>query len=207
MRKFPRGVRSPLFFGFLTLNNSKINPTPVSLLLRLRQIQDKCAWDRFVDLYTPLLFSWARGLDPATMEAADLVQEVFFILVQKLPEFRYIEGKSFRGWLWTLLLNKWREARRRRQPVMLPPEHEEAAEDNVCAMAEEEYRVYLVNRAMALMREHFQASTWQACWEHVAEGRPAAEVAKELAISENAVYLASSRVLHRLRQELQGLLE
>jgi RNA polymerase sigma-70 factor (ECF subfamily) len=57
------------------------------------------------------------------------------------------------------------------------------------------------------MQAEFSAATWKACWECVVEGRPAAEVAAELGISENAVYLARCRVLRRLRRELDGLLD
>ena len=37
-------------------------PTRPSLLLRLRDFQDRQAWEQFVDLYTPLLFHWALRL-------------------------------------------------------------------------------------------------------------------------------------------------
>jgi RNA polymerase sigma-70 factor (ECF subfamily) len=57
------------------------------------------------------------------------------------------------------------------------------------------------------MQAEFQPVTWQACWEYVVASRPAAEVAAELHISVNAVHLAKSRVLRRLRQELKGLLD
>ncbi len=57
------------------------------------------------------------------------------------------------------------------------------------------------------MHTDFQPSTWKACWELIVAGRPAAEIAAELGLSENAVYLAKARVLRRLRQELAGLLE
>lgn len=41
----------------------------------------------------------------------------------------------------------------------------------------------------------------------VVEGRPAKEVARTLAITTRAVYEAKARVLRRLRQELEGLLD
>ena len=56
------------------------------------------------------------------------------------------------------------------------------------------------------MQTEFRPTTWKACWEHVVAGRPAAEVAAELGVSVNAVYLAKSHVLSRLRQEMAGLL-
>ncbi len=57
------------------------------------------------------------------------------------------------------------------------------------------------------MQAEFQPVTWKACWEFVVCGRSADEVARLLGISVNAVYLAKSRVIRRLREELAGLLE
>jgi RNA polymerase sigma-70 factor (ECF subfamily) len=72
---------------------------------------------------------------------------------------------------------------------------------------EQEYRSFLVNRALELMRSEFRDETWQACWQHVVEGRTAAEVGSALGISANAVRVAKCRVLRRLREELDGLLD
>ena len=69
-----------------------------------------------------------------------------------------------------------------------------------------EYRQQLVGRALELMQSEFQPTTWRACLE-VVSGRPAAEVAAELGITVDAVYAAKSRVLRRLRKELEGLLD
>src|SRR5262249_10636168 len=87
--------------------------TPATLPERLRHPDAQEAGRRFVDLYPPLLYHWARRTGLAAAEAADLVQDVLTVLVQKLPEFRYDPGKSFRAWLRTVTLNKWRGNRRR----------------------------------------------------------------------------------------------
>src|SRR6516165_5071035 len=87
--------------------------TPISLLERLRRPASADDWTRFVKLYTPLLHRWAKRLGLDAEEADDLVQEVFAVLVRKLPEFRYDPGRRFRGWLWTVMLNKVRENKRR----------------------------------------------------------------------------------------------
>jgi RNA polymerase sigma-70 factor (ECF subfamily) len=183
-----------------------MNTTPVSLLQRLRQPEDQSAWARFVDLYTPLLCYWARRAGLKEPDAADLIQDVFQILVRKLPEFAYDRQRSFRGWLRTILLNQWRTSLRRRTERPLANEEAVLADsDEQEALIEQEYRDYLINRALQVMKADFQPSTWQACWEHVARGRPVTEVAAELGITEKAVYLAKARVLRRLRQELEGL--
>jgi RNA polymerase sigma-70 factor (ECF subfamily) len=188
-----------------------MHTTSVSLLERLRRPDAHAAWVRFVQLYTPLLFHWARRLGLQEPDAADLVQDVFTTLVRKLPEFTYDRQGSFRSWLHRVFLNKWHEARRR--PGGRPPSAERVglsdvvSPDNVAAFGEAEFRHHLLMRALGLMRADFKPTTWKACWEHVVCGRPAAEVARELGITVNAVYLAKSRVLRRLRQELEGFLD
>jgi len=86
-----------------------MHSTHVSLLERLRQPEAADAWERFVQLYTPLLLHWARKLGLPDHDAADLVQDVLLVLVRKLPEFQYQPGRTFRGWMRTVLINKWRD--------------------------------------------------------------------------------------------------
>ena len=183
--------------------------TPVSLLQRLRRPGEPDAWRRFTELYTPLLYYWTRRLGLQPQDAADLVQEVFTALVQKLPDFDYDRQKSFRNWLRTVTLNKWRDRRRRGK---VPVQAGDSTLDGLAApeaewVGEEEYRQNLIRRALQIMQSDFQPATWKACWEYVVRDRPAAAVASELGISVSAVYVAKSRVLGRLRQELEGLLE
>ena len=188
-----------------------MSTTSTSLLKRLRQPDDQQAWKRFTELYTPLLFYWARHLGLQAQDAADLVQDVFTVLVRKLPEFDYDQHKSFRSWLKTVLLNKWRDNCRRRNEAPLDGDDsafaELAAPDHADALGEADYQQNLLRRALEVMQADFQPATWNACWEYVVKGRPAAEVAAELGINVGAVYVAKSRVLSRLRQELDGLLD
>jgi RNA polymerase sigma-70 factor (ECF subfamily) len=185
--------------------------TPISLLQRLRQPDAQPAWRQFVDLYTPLLYYWALRLNLQKSDAADLVQDVLLVLVQKLPEFEYDRRKSFRSWMRTILVNKWRT--RRRGPARVPGAAGEAVLDaavvppEIEAFSEAEYQQYVIRRALELMQAEFQPTTWKACWEMTVNGRPAADVAAELGISEGAAYVAKSRVLRRLKQQLAGLLD
>lgn len=184
--------------------------TPASLLERLRQPTAGDAWERFVRLYTPLIYSWARTAGLQAADAADLVQDVLTALLQALPGFDYDRQQSFRAWLRTVTLNKWRDRCRRLAARPAGPlAHPEAVPepDGPDSFVEVEYRQQLVARALEIMQAEFQPATWKACWEFVVNSRPAADVARELHISENAVYIAKSRVLRRLREELQGLLE
>jgi RNA polymerase sigma-70 factor, ECF subfamily len=184
--------------------------TPASLLERLRRPGETQAWDRLVELYTPLLYSWARRMGLQESDAADLVQEVFTLLLRKLPEFDYDHRKSFRGWLRQVTVNKWREKQRRAAVVREggePFPADLAGPDPVEASWEDEYRQHLVRRALEVMQREFQPTTWKACWELVVQGRSASDVAAELNMTVGAVRAAKFRVLSRLRQELEGLLD
>lgn len=184
--------------------------TSISLLKRLREPAADEAWRRFVALYTPLLFHWARNAGAQPPDDADLVQDILAHLVQKLPQFEYDQQHSFRAWLKTVALNRWRDEKRRWRPPLC-----NGTESRLATLADprseefelREHRGYLVRRALELMQSEFQPATWKACWETTVSGRRAADVAAELGMTENAVYVAKGRVLRRLRQELAGLLD
>jgi RNA polymerase sigma-70 factor, ECF subfamily len=184
--------------------------THTSLLVRLRQPSLDQAWPRFVELYTPLLYQWARRGCCQEADAADLVQEALLHLIRKLPEFVYDRHKSFSSWLCLVVHNCWRNLRRRNE---LPRQAngQDLAElgeaDAADPFWEAEYRQGLLKRALELMQTEFQPTTWKACWQCVVDGQSAAEVAQALGISPGAVYMAKSRVLSRLRQELDGLMD
>lgn len=183
--------------------------TSLTLLEQLRQPANETAWNRFVQLYAPLLYYWARRTGLQEADAGDLVQEVLHLLVKKLPEFEHDGRHSFRAWLRTVTLNKWRDQQRakKRPPETLDSSDEPAAPDDAERFWTDEYHRLLAARALEIMQMHFEPATWRACWLTVVEDRSATDVAAELRMSINAVYLARSRVLARLRLELQGLLD
>ncbi|MFO0877704.1 MAG: sigma-70 family RNA polymerase sigma factor [Gemmataceae bacterium] len=184
-----------------------MDTTPPSLLEQLREPTNHLAWRRFVELYTPLLHHWAMRLGLQAHDADNLVQEVLLTLLDSLARFEYQPGRRFRGWLWTVLRNKHRRMARRNAPGELTEPEIPAPTEPIQELEEAEYRRYLVDRVLRLMRADFEPATWQACWRTVVEEAPAAQVAAELGITVNAVHLAKSRVLRRLRQELAGLLD
>ena len=181
--------------------------TPVSLLDRLREPTDLDAWDRFVQLVTPLLFYWGRSIGLQEQDAADLAQDVLVTLYKKMPSFEYKPGKSFRAWLRTVTLNHWRNHAQKRSPELLADmgDREDAGPDPARMLEEAEYRQHLVKRALRIMQADFEPTTWRACWEIVVGDREAGDIAKSLGITVGAVYAAKFRVLQRLRRDLAGL--
>lgn len=183
--------------------------TSSTLINGLRQTNHE-AWSKFVRLYTPLIFHWARrtGLQPA--DAADLVQEVFATLVTKLPEFQYDKSKSFRSWLRTVTLNKWREHRRRRSLPACQADDElldAGTESELEKLWDCEYQRHWLLKGMQTVESEFPRQAWQAFQQYAIQGRPVAEVAKEVNMSVSGVYAAKSRIISRLRQILGGVID
>ncbi len=183
-----------------------------SLLVRLKE-QDPLAWRRLTALYGPEVYRWGRRAGLRAEDAEDVGQEVFRSVAAKLADFRRENpGDSFRGWLWTITRNKirdhWRASAGRDEAVggsafhdrlgQVPAEPEDSSGSGTSGG--------LVHRALELVRSDFEERTWQAFWRDAVEGRAAAEVADELGIKPNAVYIAKSRVLSRLRAELGDLI-
>lgn len=189
-----------------------MNSTSESLLLRLQQAQDQQAWARFVQLYTPLLFYWARKTGLQSQDASDLVQEVLTIVFRKLPDFKYDPSKSFRSWLRTITLNKHREFCRKKSvsrmaatgSILERVQDQKISPDTTWDLS---YHRSLFGTALDSLEGEFRPKTWTAVRKFVLENRPAAEIAAETGVSVWTIYAAKSRLLARLREELEGLLD
>ena len=62
--------------------------------------QDSRAWPEFVEIYSPIIFEFARRYGLQDADAADVMQEVLRSVSRSIGNFRYDrERGSFRGWL------------------------------------------------------------------------------------------------------------
>lgn len=156
-----------------------------------------------------MIFSWGSSLGLNTAEAEDLTQDVLAKLLVQMPEYNYDQSRSFRAWLKTVSLNQTRDFLRRRgihQRVLNDVANQNVQPDETDFLSEQEYSQQLIKRAIELMEADFEPTSCKACWMAVVDQKPAADIAAELNITPNAVYLAKSKILRRLRSELAGLL-
>ena len=181
--------------------------TSPSLLGRLQGTDDHGAWERFVRLYSPILYNAASRLGLQHADALDLVQEVFATLVRKLPEFQYDTDRSFRSWLFTVTRNTYiGKARRKKVHIDLS-----VRPDNLGNPVEQEavdradFHRHLLTEVFPAMSQYFQPSTWNAFYAYVVEQQPIQQVAAKLGGTESAVLKAKARVLSRLHRELPDL--
>ena len=185
--------------------------TRPSLLSRVRDVADGMAWRTFVEIYVPLLHGYFTRSGVPHHDAADLTQEVLQAVATHAGQFDYDPRKgSFRGWLFAITRNKLRNdlARRKNHPKAAGGTDMRRMMDEVPdeLVSEEfwnqEHQRRLFHWAVGRIRQDFQQTTWDAFWRTAVEEKTAAHVARELNISVGAVYIARSRVLTRLRDEI-----
>jgi RNA polymerase sigma-70 factor (ECF subfamily) len=191
--------------------------TSLSLLERLRLHPTESAWQRLVDLYTPLIRVWLRRYAILDQDVEDLVQEVLAIVVRKIPEFKRKERTgAFRRWLRTITVNClrgfWRAQRYRPKATGQEGfahllDQLEDTDSALSRLWDKEHDEHVTRRLLELIRPRFEAKTWLAFQRVALEGMPVDETARELGISANAVFIAKSRVMHVLKETSRGLLE
>lgn len=192
--------------------------TPPSLLQRLREHPDDGeAWQRFDSLYRPLLQTWLRRYSVRPQDADDLVQQVLEVVVREMPNFHYdAEKGKFRGWLRGILVNRLRDFWRSQKGRPLATGNSdfydkvlnqlEDPKSDLSRLWDQEHDQHVAQQLLAVVKPDFSSTTWQA-FLRVMGGEKAIELARDMKISVNAVYLAKSAVLKRLRREMEGLAE
>lgn len=200
------------------MNESRpTSATSLSLLDRLRTVPDEASWSQLTGLYSPLIRKWIGSEAVAGADVDDLVQEVLLVVLQRLPDFEHnTRTGAFRCWLRRITVNclrKFRDAKRMRPRAAGGSSFQErmaGLEDSSSEISRQwdrEHDLHVTHRLLQILRPEFQSDTWLAFQYVSLEHRSASEAAEALNISVNAVYVAKSRVLKRLRQEADGILD
>jgi RNA polymerase sigma-70 factor (ECF subfamily) len=182
-----------------------------SLLARVQSLDDD-AWQEFVDIYRPVVFRLARkrGLQPA--DADDLAQRVFIAVGRAIGNWQPDPDRGrFRAWLGTITRNAIINALVRRPldiatggtSILEQLGEHPAADEQARHEIDLEYRRSMFRWAAQRIRHEFGDATWNAFWLTTVDGRDIAEMAAELGKSPGAVYAARSRVMRRLRDEIE----
>jgi RNA polymerase sigma-70 factor (ECF subfamily) len=190
-------------------SRSRLNTRP-SLLLRIRDAEDAGAWRTFVDLYAPVIYGYSRKQGLIDADAADVVQEVLAQVARSIRTFEYQPEKGrFRNWLCVVTRSKIGKIQRRSQAQAGATGLDD---ELVASVGEEPAWVELFNSevlraALARIRPNFGDETWQIFERVWIQDEAPAEVARALSRPIHAVYVAKSRVLLRLREEILSLAE
>jgi RNA polymerase sigma-70 factor (ECF subfamily) len=187
----------------------------MSLLVQIRDSGNQAAWSEFMTLYGPMVFGFARKRGLQDADAADLMQDVMRSVSTAIARLDYDRSQgTFRGWLFTITRNKvfnFLQARRIRPQASgdtttnrMLDAHPETPDESSDTW-EHEYQKRVAAVAMDRVKGEFQPNTWQAFWLTAVDGVPVADVSKQVGLSAGAIYVAKSRVLARLKQEVEAI--
>lgn len=193
--------------------------TSLSILERAKSRRDEQAWRDLEQIYSPLLRRWLIQYQVPESDADDLIQEVLLFVAQRIPDFEH-NGRqgAFRGWLRQVLANRLRKlwnARKDRpgqvgtgnSQVMQLLHQLEDPHSGLSQLWSREHDRHVLAETMSRVQQEFAGTTWEAFRLTSIHGEKAREVAEKLQISPNAVWIAKSKVLRRLRELSAGLVD
>lgn len=184
----------------------------MTFLMRLRDRADKLSWNEFNERYGELLYRYARKRGASHDDAEDVVQEVAMNLFKALDGFEYDARKGrFRSYLRTAVVHAMgrRAKKDAKQAKALDPQVFDfvTAEKDASADArwEQEWRLHRLRWALRTVAGEFEPVTLQAFELHALRGMPVDTAAEQLGMSKASVYQAKSRVLRRVKEQLETL--
>ena len=188
--------------------------TSHSLLERARDPGDGTSWRRLTDLYAPLIRRWVRPYVASRPTPTTCVQDVLAILVREIPGFEH-NGRTgaFRAWLQSTTVNRLRVHWRPARPAaggdgILGQLHQLEDPTSLLSRAwDEDHDRHVAQTLCRVDPPGVPAGDLARLRGHRPRRRSTADVAEELGISVNAVLIAKSRVLKRLRQKAEGLID
>ena len=191
--------------------------TSASLLERLRDRADSDAWSRMVDLYSPLIRKWLGRYGLAQADVDDISQTVLSSVVANLPQFQH-NGRvgAFRSWLRTITVNSVRQNFRadRKRPdspggraLVASLGEWEDPESHLSQLWDRAHDAHVLRTLLTWAEPEFETKTWQAFRRQVLDETQPRSVAAELDMTVNAVLIAKSRVMKRLRELSRGLID
>jgi RNA polymerase sigma-70 factor (ECF subfamily) len=162
------------------------------------------AWEEFYGLYSPIIarFARARGVHPSDIE--ELTNEIVGGFFAAHPRFVYDPAQGrFRAYLMACVANAVR-SRIRREPRAsgdaLPVEASAPSDEIDWDHA---WKLSALDAAIARLRDRYGDNpTFQAFEATAIRGQPPDAVAASLGLSRDSVYQAKTRLLAKLRLEL-----
>jgi RNA polymerase sigma factor (sigma-70 family) len=175
-------------------------------MLQAMQHNDNSAWEDFLTYYGPLIKLRADDFRLTPQETDELRQDICVsIFSQGSLETYDPQRARFRDYLRGIIAHRALDILRRRpDPQQRPLKEEEISADDDLRF-EQEWREFLLGKAVENVKSRCDDLTFMAFQLHSWQGRPAKEVAKELEIPESKVFLASSRIKQRLAEEVKRL--
>lgn len=185
--------------------------TSKTLLERING-NDEVSWQEFYEQYIPLIRLRGRDFHLNQEERDELVQNVMLEIFKVHNTFHYDPAKGkFRNYLKTITTHCAIRLRNQRPPEnfsldagITEPESLMELENSFFDQRwQEEWESHLLDEGLRLLRERMEPLSYQAFYLYAIKQVPPGDVAEKLGLSVNTVYIAKSRALAFLRDQLK----
>lgn len=195
------------------MSSSNSEPeTRLSLLLRVGDPADQAAWEEFARLYHPVIYRTARYKGLQDADALDVTQKVLISVGKARGERPHDPNRAkFRTWLTTVTRNAAINALQSRQAVQISGDSavqrslaqvpDRSSDEEIL---EREYQKQVFRIAARRVEPEFAKDTWAAFWLSTVEEQPIDVVAEKLGKKIGSIYAARSRIIRRLKEEIQN---
>lgn len=188
--------------------------TTTQVLEDLKGSNEAFAWNRFRDHFYPIILKFAKKLGLPQSYAEDAAQETMLTFLKAFRAGRYNKEKGrLSSWVFGVTRRVIFNFRKR-----LPREHiisDDTAGTPFWNMIEDEkaikhtweseWQKHVLEKCLLKAYSEFNGKVFEAFKLYALELKPVEEVCQALDMSSNAVYIAKSRVLSRLRQLQQDI--
>ncbi len=183
--------------------------TRVSVILGICQ-QDPDRWHEFDAIYRPILFAYVRKRGLNDFDADEVVQEIFVKLLDKIRTYDRTRSR-FRAWLFSVAHNAVVDSARRRAAHAKAldgwaVEMLHASPTDSQKMSAEFLKIHrskILKHALKTVRAGTSSKVWTCFEQRLLRDRPGADIARDLGILPNAVYVNACRVLKQVRAVCQ----
>jgi len=182
--------------------------TTTQVLTNLKQGHDPSAWQGFCRHFTPAIIDFGRKLGLTPEEAEDAAQETLLAFIKAWQQGRYQRDKGrLSSWLFGFakrIILKTRQKRPREHTIGSTPQGDDfwnqVPDDKTLLLTwETQWKRVVLARCLDRLRKEADPKVFAAFSRYALQEQAVGQVAKELGMSRNAVYIAKCRMLTRLR--------
>ena len=183
--------------------------TTTQVLEELQSSNDAPSWQRFCDHFHRVVVNFARQMGLSVPDAEDAAQETMLAFVKAFRGGKYDRDKGrLSDWLFGIARNVILNFRSHRPPERFIADKttgtsfcDQIQDDRSIKLSwDSEWRRMVLTKCFEQARKEFDPRVFKAFELYALAQTAADEVAQQLEMSQNAVYIAKCRVLSRLRE-------
>lgn len=183
--------------------------TTTQVLDDLRRSDDRGSWEEFCRHFRPVVVRFAAQLGLSSSDAEDAAQETLLTFVKAYREGKYDREKGrLSSWLFGVAKRVILNLRGRKPLEQLVADKSTGTsfwdliqdDHDIWQSWETQWQRMVLKHCLERVRKEFDAKVFDAFERYALAGVPVEQVCQELKMSRNAVYIAKSRVLSRLRE-------